>query len=158
MGLSQYVCNLSSVVKSKSCLLLPIPRYETVIRFTRQLTKKITNTGHDSYVLSIPREIADELKLPYGGLVSLRIWAHRNEVLIENYEESWHPYQEVFSPAKLGFVDVEIEPKTRGRSRGFAEGRVLDPRQFLREAKALCRYLEATRLPSGLRRRRRRRH
>jgi len=122
------------------------------------LTKKITNTGHDSYVVSIPREIAEELRLPEGGLVSLRVWAYRNEVLIENYEESWHPYQEVFSPAKLGFVDIEIEPKTRGRSRGFAEGRVLPtPGQFLRETKALCRYLEATRLPSGLRRRRRRR-
>lgn len=129
-----------------------------MIRFTRKLTKKITNTGHDSYVVSIPREIAEELRLPEGGLVSLRVWAYRNEVLIENYEESWHPYQEVFSPAKLGFVDIEIEPKTRGRSRGFAEGRVLPtPGQFLRETKALCRYLEATRLPSGLRRRRRRR-
>ncbi len=151
--------NLSSVARFKLYLLLPILRCEVLIKFRRKVVKKVTNTGHDSYVVSIPREIAEELRLPEGGLVSLRIWAHRGEVLIENYEDSWHPYQEVFSPAKPGFVDVEIEPKTRGPSRGFAEGRVLPtPGQFLRETKALCRYLEATRLPSGLRRRRRRRH
>lgn len=150
--------NLSSVARFKSYLLLPILRCEVLIKFRRKVVKKVTNTGHDSYVLAIPREVAEVLRLEDGGLVSLRIWAHRNEVLIENYEDSWHPYQEVFSPAKPGFVDVGIEPKTRGRSRGFAEGRVLPtPGQFLRETKALCRYLEATRLPSGLRRRRRRR-
>lgn len=129
-----------------------------MIKFRRKVAKKITNTGHDSYVLSIPREIAEELRLPEGGLVSLVVWGHRGEVLIENYEDSLKQYQEVIDLTKPAFVEVEIEPKTRGRSRGFAEGRVLPtPGQFLRETKALCRYLEATRLPSGLRRRRRRR-
>lgn len=150
--------NLSSVARFKLYLLLPILRCEVLIKFRRKVVKKVTNTGHDSYVVSIPREIAEELRLPEGGLVSLRIWAHRGEVLMENYEDSWKQYQEVLDLAKLDFVEVEIEPKTRGRSRGFAEGRVLPtPGQFLRETKALCRYLEATRLPSGLRRRRRRR-
>jgi len=128
-----------------------------LIQFRRKVTKKVTNTGHDSYVVSIPREIAEELRLPDGGLVSLRVWGHRGEVLIENYEDSWHPYQNVLDLNKMAFVDAEIEPKTRGRSRGFAEGLVLPtPRQFLRETKALCRYLDATR-PRYRRRRRRRR-
>ncbi len=127
-----------------------------MIRFTRKLTKKITNTG-DCYVLAIPREVAEVLRLEDGGLVSLRIWAHRNEVLIENYDDSWHPYQEVFSPAKPGFVDVEIEPKTRGPSRGFAEGRITDPRQLLRDVRVLIKFIDASQRAAGLRRRRRRR-
>jgi hypothetical protein len=128
-----------------------------VIKFRRKVAKKVTNTGHDSYVVSIPREIAEELRLPEGGLVSLRVWAHRGEVLIENYDDSLKAYQEVFDLAQLGFVKAEIEPKTRGRSRGFAEGLIFDPRQFLREAKALRRYLDATRMALGRRHRRRRR-
>lgn len=127
-----------------------------MIKFRRKVAKKITNTGHDSYVVSIPREIAEELRLPAGGLVSLTVWAHRNEVLIENYADSWKAYQEVFDPTKPGFVKVEIKPKTRGRSRGFAEGLILDLRQFLRDTRALCRFLEATRPASGRRSRRRR--
>ena len=145
------------MARFKLYLLLPILRCEVLIKFRRKVAKKVTNTGHDSYVVSIPREIAEELRLPDGGLVSLRVWGHRGEVLMQNYEDSLHPYQEVIDLTKLAFVDAEIEPKTRGRSRGFAEGLVLQtPRQFLQETKALCRYLDATR-PAHRRRRKRRR-
>ncbi len=128
-----------------------------LIQFRRKVVKKVTNTGHDSYVVSIPREIAEELRLTEGGLVSLVVWGHRGEILMQNYDESLKQYQEVLDLSKPDFVAVEVEPTTRGPSRGFAEGLVLPtPRQFLRVTKALCRYLDATR-PRYRRRRRRRR-
>lgn len=135
-----------------------------MIRFTRKLTKKITNTG-TCYTLAVPREIADELKLPDGGLVSLRIWAHRNEVLVENYEDSWKATIEIFDPARVhsgdgtyGFVDVEVKPKTRGRSRGFVEGKITDPTNTVRQLKLALRWVKAdcSRAYPPRRRRRRR--
>jgi len=45
-----------------------------MVSFTRTLQKHITKTG-THYVLSIPREIAQDLQLEAGGLCSLEVRA-----------------------------------------------------------------------------------
>lgn len=126
-----------------------------MVRFRRKLTKKITNTG-TCYTLAIPREIAEALRLEDGGLVSLRIWSHRNEVLMQNYQDSPHPVREVFSPAQEDFIEVEAKPNTHGPSRSFGEYQHVDFKVDIREIWASLRWLKAQQRAAGITRRRRR--
>mgnify|MGYP006910665880 CR=1 FL=1 len=142
VGLCRYVFDRSGVTKRRLFFLLPILRGETVIRFKRKLVKKTTTTG-THYTVSIPREIADELKLIDGGLVSLRIWSHRNEVLLQNYDDSiLKPYIEAFDPMQGKFVNREVKPMTKGPSRPCAEGRITNTKLCLRELWSAIRFVD----------------
>lgn len=47
---------------------------DSMMTFTRTLQKHVTKTG-DHYVLSIPREIAQDIQLEAGGLCSIEVRA-----------------------------------------------------------------------------------
>ncbi len=141
-----------------------------MIQFRRRLTKKITNTGV-SYTLAIPREVAEVLRLEDGGLVSLEAryrydgdqWI-QDHFEIRNYDDSRKATIEIFDPSRVhsgdgtyGFADVEIKPKTKGPSRGVAEGRIFDPRHTIRQLRAALRFVAAEQRAAGLHRRRWRR-
>lgn len=141
-----------------------------MIQFRRRLSKKITKSGVH-YTISIPREIVEVLRLEDGGLVSLEAryrydgdqWV-QDHFEIRNYDDSRKATIEIFDPSRVhsgdgtyGFVDVEIKPKTKGPSRGVAEGRITDPRHSLRQIRAAIRFVAAEqRVVFGRRGRRRR--
>ena len=80
-----------------------------MIRFTRILQKRVTNTG-DHFVLSIPREVAQDLQLEQGGLCSLEIRERprgRAEVTLKAYQDD-PLYVTQFNPAS--FIDDDIDP------------------------------------------------
>lgn len=135
-----------------------------MIRFTRKLCKKITNTGDTCYTLAIPREIAEVLRLEDGGLVSLEAryrydgdrWI-QDHFVIKNYDDSIKATTEIFDPLGVhsgdgtyGFVDVEIEPKTKGPSRVVEEGRITDFRHSIQQLRAALRFVATEQRRAGL--------
>jgi len=81
------------------------------IRFTRALQKHITDSG-PRYVLSIPREVAQDLQLDQGGLCSIEVKELPRggvEVTLKAYQDD-PLYVHQFNPAS--FVDENIKPMT----------------------------------------------
>jgi bifunctional DNA-binding transcriptional regulator/antitoxin component of YhaV-PrlF toxin-antitoxin module len=56
-----------------------------IMRFNRKLQKHVTKTGIH-YVLSIPREVAQDLQLEAGGLCSIKVKG-RAEVVLKPYQD-----------------------------------------------------------------------
>lgn len=138
------------------------------LQFSRTLQHRVKATG-THYVLSIPREIAQALDLQDGGLCSIGIpdKSDKNkkaEVVLVAYKDTPPLTREIFDPTRVhsgdgthGFIEVPILPRTRGPSRSWGHGRVLD-RALLRELRAARLFVEAEakRLWPRYRRRKRR--
>ncbi len=129
--------------------------------------KRVTATG-THYVLSIPREIVQALDLQDGGLCSIEIVNKLNtnkkaKAILMAYKDTPPLYREIFDPTRVhsgdgtyGFIEVPILPRTRGPSRSWGHGRVLD-RALLRELRAARLFVEAEVKRLWPRRRRRKR-
>jgi len=95
-----------------------------MVSFARTLQKHITKTGAH-YVISIPREIAQDLQLEAGGMCSLEIRARPNgkaEVALMSYQDN-PLYIRQFNIKGLDDYDEPLmnaipleEPITKGRS------------------------------------------
>jgi hypothetical protein len=95
-----------------------------MVSFTRTLQKHITKTGAH-YVLSIPREIAQDLQLEAGGLCSLEVRTEpkgKCEVALMSYQDN-PLYIRQFNIEGLDVYDEPLmkaipleNPITRGRS------------------------------------------
>jgi hypothetical protein len=95
-----------------------------MVSFTRTLQKHITKTGAH-YVLSIPREIAQDLQLDAGGLCSLDVRAEskgKAYVALTSYQDN-PLYIRQFNTGRLADYDEPLmktipleEPITKGRS------------------------------------------
>ena len=95
-----------------------------MVSFTRTLQKHVTKTG-TYYVLSIPREIAQDLQLEAGGLCSLEVRARpkgKAEIALMSYQDN-PLYIRQFNIKGLDDYDVPLmkaipleNPITRGRS------------------------------------------
>jgi hypothetical protein len=95
-----------------------------MMRFTRTLQKHVTKTG-DHYVLSIPREVAQDLRLEAGGLCSLEVRTKpkgKAEVVLTSYQDD-PLYIRHFNIEGLDVYDELLmtaiplkDPITKGRS------------------------------------------
>ena len=95
-----------------------------MVSFTRTLQKHITKTGAH-YVLSIPREIAQDLQLEAGGLCSIEVRTEpkgKCEVALMSYQDN-PLYIRQFNIKGLDVYDEPLmktipleNPITRGRS------------------------------------------
>jgi hypothetical protein len=95
-----------------------------MVSFTRILQKHVTKTGAH-YVLSIPREIAQDLQLEAGGLCSLEVRTEpkgKAEVALISYQDS-PLYIRQFNIEGLDVYDEPLmkaipleNPITKGRS------------------------------------------
>ena len=127
-----------------------------MVSFTRTLQCKVTETNNH-YVLSIPREIAQELGLGAGGLCSIEIedkcYTHKKrpvaQAVLKAYKDTQPAFTEVFDPSKFFdptkasiFIDVPIPPRARGPSRPWGQGRIYHP-SIIRQLRAARLFLEA---------------
>jgi hypothetical protein len=95
-----------------------------MVRFTRTLQKRVTKTGAH-YVLSVPREVAQDLHLDQGGLCSLEVKVTprgRAEVALNAYQDD-PLYIRQFNIEGLDVYDAPLtiscpleEPITKGPS------------------------------------------
>lgn len=112
------------------------------LRFVRALQCRVKATG-PAYRLAIPREIAAELGLSDGGICSLEI--RGSEVVLQAYADTLQPYRKRWKPperaGELGFYDVPLPPRTRGRSGPWPTGEVLGS-FVLQDLRAAHRYCE----------------
>jgi hypothetical protein len=98
------------------------------MRFTRTLQKRVTDTGNH-YVLSIPREVAQDLQLEQGGLISLDVRDKPRggvEVALKAYQDEPLLIRE-FNPRFLteddtsAMIETPLEhPATKGPSNEIA--------------------------------------
>ena len=118
------------------------------MHFTRTLQKRVTKTGAH-YVLSIPREVAQDLQLEAGELCSLEVMAESKgkvEVILTPYQDA-PLYIRHFSNEGLDVDDEPVmtaipleEPITRGRSQPVTTQQF---KPFLAASKLLFKYIEA---------------
>ena len=117
-----------------------------MVSFTRTLQKHITKTG-THYVLSIPREIAQDLQLEAGGLCSIEVRAEskgKTEVVLTPYKDD-PLYIRHFNPEGLDndepvMTAIPLEnPITKGRSQAVNRQQF---ESFMASSKLMLKYIK----------------